>query len=111
RPDAENRKEWSLDGLRRDLFRVASAGQVRSQVDHGGHRVERGAALTPPYEVGRTHRVVLAWPVCPFFPERHDAMRLAEGKTLEEHGVHDREDRRVGADAKREGEYRDDGET
>jgi hypothetical protein len=111
RRHAEDRKKRRLDGLRHDLLRVASTGQVRAQVDHGGHRVERRAALTPPYEVGRTHRVVLAWPVRAFFPERHDAMGLAERKTLEQHGVHDREDRRVGADAKCEGEYRDGGET
>lgn len=43
----------------------------------------------------------------PFVPDAHEPIRIAEGEWIQEHAVHDAEDRSVGSDTERERQNRD----
>ena len=110
RRDAEGREEARHDELRDELLRPAVAGEVDPVVVETGHRRERRFPLLPPAVVERGDDVLAAGTLRALFPDRHETGRLLEGQTLDEHGVDDREDRRVRADAQGESRDRDGGE-
>jgi hypothetical protein len=65
----------------------------------------------PPVEVvARRYNVRLPVPWNVAFPHDRDAIRIAIGERLQQQGVDDAEDRRVGADAERQGADGDDRE-
>ena len=110
RRGAQGRKETRHDELRDQLLRPAVAGEVDPGVVETGHRRERRFPLLPPAVVERGDDVLAAGTLRVLLPDRHETGRFLEGQTLDEHGVDDREDRRVRADAQGERRDRDGGE-
>ena len=98
RPHAEERQNVRGHPDRPDLLGRVAARQIRAPVLGGAHVLEGAALRLPVEEVRGRDRTVAAL-------EDHDEARgIRVGQRPHQDRVDDREDRRAGADAEREGE-------
>ena len=111
RSDAQGREEARHHELGDELLRRPLARQVDAVVVEARHRRERRVAFLPPQVVERGDDVRAAGTLGALLPDGDEAPGLVEGEALEEHGVDDREDRGVRADAQRERRDRHGGKT
>ncbi len=102
RRHAEHREQRANRQLMRDLDGIARSGQHASAIDEGGHLCERRGALLPTYVIARTNDVATARPASVFLPDCDEPRWIFERQTFDEHRVHQREDRGIGADAEPE---------
>ncbi len=96
---AEQPEEVGADVSRRDLFRVA-LGQVDDAEPVRRHVLDDGGLPPPVVELGR--RRPLSRSLGRGVDEHHQAARIRVGERPQQDGVHDREDRRIRADAERQ---------
>lgn len=95
----------------RDVFRQPVAGDLQIPVAKAKHRLNRGCkaqVITLCLAKGKPAKLVRMLLVDEVGV--HDAVGVGVGKRVQQDGVDEREHRRGGADAEREGEYGDGGE-
>jgi hypothetical protein len=110
RRHAEHGKIRRRDELRNELDGIAEVGQVGPRFRERGEIIEDRGAFSPPNEIRGTNHIRSTGEPRIGFPYGDDSIRIVIREPLEEHRVHNRENRRVRADAEREREHGHDGE-
>ena len=103
RTDTEDVEEAGRDPRRLDPVGLSRVRQIHRLGHEGGRRRERSAARDPVVVIGR--RDDISVPVV-VLPELHQSIGVRVGQRAQEDLAHDREHRRVRADAERQGRDR-----
>ena len=101
RLDAEHLEQLGRRGEAADLFRAVRPLHVQGRSLHERQRVERAGLRLPGDEVDGMHAQRLGG-IEGVLVEDHDPVRISIWQRREQDRVHEREDRRVGADADRQ---------
>ena len=100
----------SREPIADDRLRLAGAGEAGHPIARGAETGEHAAAVAVGGVGHRRHRIARDAARGAVFPDPDQAVRVAQGQRPQQHGVHDAEDRGVGADGDGERGHRDRGE-
>ena len=102
RRHAHRLEELGRDAQSAELRRVAVARQRHAGPEYPRHPIERSAGAPPIQEIGIGADVLVESLARVVGPQHHQPVGLRKRERPQQHRVHHRENRRVGADAERE---------